>query len=97
MYGNEPIGVEPDLPGQYLLDALFEIGPSMWIGGEEQAVTWAEIAGYQAATGDLSEPWEARAVRAMSKAYFRAKVQGKDVQAMSPVDQEAMKAHDGIC
>ena len=96
MYGNEPIGIEPDLPGQYLLDALFEIGPSMWIAGEEHPVTWSEIAGYIAATGDLQEPWEARALATMSQAYFRAKVQGKDVQAMSPVDQEAMK-NDGIC
>jgi len=81
----------------YLLDALFEVGPTEWRGEQELPISWTELTSYASATGDLSEPWEFRAVMGMSRAYFRAKVQGsRDVHCKSPVDQEAEK-NDQLC
>lgn len=76
------------MPGEYLLEALFHVGPSAWSDGAEVPISWAELAGYMAATGDISEPWEARAVMAMSKAYVNAKREGVNVHCIAPVDRD---------
>lgn len=81
-----PVGIENDLPGEYLLDALFAVGPSRWTGEIEGPITWEAIAAYKYATERLTEPWECEAVMAMSKAYFHAKMRGKAVHAIQPVD-----------
>ncbi len=87
MYGHAE-GIEADLRGMYLLDALFEAGPTEFASGEEKPISWGELVSYADATGQISEPWEFRAVMGMSRAYFRAKVRGKDVHAIPPVELE---------
>lgn len=86
------LGIVDNLPGEYLLDALFAIGPSRWTGEIEGPITWEAIAAYKYATDRMTEPWECEAVMAMSRAYFHAKVRGKEVHAIQPVyaveDQE---------
>lgn len=85
MYG-QPVGIE-EIEGQYLLDALFTVGPTEWRQGDEGPISWAELGGYVSATGDLQDPWEVKAVMSMSRAYFRAKIEGKDVHCIAPVDR----------
>lgn len=84
---RQAIGIEKGLPGEYLLDALFEVGPTEWRQDQEGPISWGELQAYGKATLAITEPWEFRAVMAMSKAYFRAKVQGKDVHCIAPVDR----------
>jgi len=91
MYGGQAIGIEKGLPGEYLLDALFAVGPTEFVGGEETAVSWSELAGYMQATGAITEPWEAEAVRAMSRAYLDAKREGKNIHCIAPVDREGLE------
>ena len=88
MYGGKPQGIDPEIDGGYLLDALFAVGPTEWRQGEEIPVSWSELRAYGQATGVLSEPWEYEAVSAMSRAYFRAKQEGKDVHCIPPVERE---------
>lgn len=90
MYGGDAIGIERGIEGEYLLDALFAVGPTEYRAGEEGPITWGELGAYASATGDVSEPWELRAVMAMSRAYFRAKIEGKDVHCIAPVDREGL-------
>lgn len=90
MYGGQAIGIERGIEGEYLLDALFAVGPTEYRAGEEAPISWAELAAYAAATGDVSEPWELRAVMAMSRAYFRAKHDGKNIHSIAPVDREEL-------
>ena len=90
MYGGQAVGIEHGLPGEYLLDALFSVGPTEWKGGDESPISWLELGAYANATGDLSEPWELRAVMAMSRAYFKAKSEGTDVHCIAPVDREGL-------
>lgn len=90
MYGT-PRGIRADLPGGYLLDALFSVGPSRYEGLQEYPILWSELAAYAAATGELSEPWELRAVMRMSKAYTTERAQGDDPLRIPPVDREAIE------
>lgn len=86
MFGSA-VGIEKGLPGEYLLNALFEVGPTEYRGGDEGPISWAELLAYGQATQALVEPWEFEAVMSMSRAYFRAKIDGKEVHAMMPVDR----------
>ena len=93
MFGK-PVGIDHGLPGEYLLDALFEVGPSEWQAGNEGPISWQTLAAYVYATEFVSEPWECRALMAMSRAYFRAKVEGKDVHCIAPIEREE---NDELC
>jgi hypothetical protein len=74
--------------GHYLLDALFEVGPSATAGmGAEIPVSWTEVWAYAQATQNLSEPWEFRAIMQMSKAFVRARREGESVFAIPPMEQ----------
>jgi hypothetical protein len=87
MYGK-PVGIEAGIDGEYLLDAFFRVGPTEWRQDQEGPISWAELQAYGIATQRLVEPWEYEAVMAMSKAYLRAKIEGKDVHCIAPVDRE---------
>lgn len=87
MYGGEAVGIETGLDGEYLLDALFKVGPTEFSRGEEGPISWVELAAYGQATQALSEPWEYEAVMSMSRAYFRAKQEGRDIHCIAPVDR----------
>ena len=52
--------------------------------GEPIPITWPTLYAYAQGTGDLSEPWEYRAVIAMSRAYLDGLTRGKDVMCMPP-------------
>jgi hypothetical protein len=74
--------------GQYLLDALFEAGPSATAGmGAEIPLSWLEVWAYAQATQNISEPWEFRAIVQMSKAFVRARREGESVFAIPPMEQ----------
>ena len=90
-FKGEPQGIDPDIEGGYLIEALFEVGPTQFVSGAELPIAWSELLAYSIATGDLPEAWERRAVMSMSKAYLRAKVEGAaDVFCAQPVDREEM-------
>lgn len=77
-------GIDQDIDGQYLIYALSEIG---W-GVCQSYSPWAELRAYSEALGGISEPWEYRAIMAMSRAYIRAIEEGKDVHCIPPVERE---------
>ena len=78
------IGIDPDLPGMYLMQALWDVGPTSGDGGP---ISWQELAAYASVSESLSEPWELRAVMRMSKAYVAEKQAGKDPLRIAPVDR----------
>lgn len=55
----------PPLPAKHVLEWWLEIGPTSGDG----AVTWQELTAWERITGIELEPWEARAIRAMSVAF----------------------------
>jgi hypothetical protein len=74
--------------GGYLIDAMFEAGPTMAnpMGGE-LPMDWPAAWAYGQATGAISEPWEYRALIDLSRAYLSAKIAGADPLAMPPTEQ----------
>lgn len=74
--------------GQYLLDALFEVGPSQAGGmGGEIPLSWGEVWAYAQATQILTEPWEFRSIMSMSRAFVKARKDGESVFAIPPIEQ----------
>lgn len=67
-------GIQPALPlvdgGQYLLDWLFEIGPTLPAGMGSGVLTFSEIATWQQLVGLDLQPWEVRALRRLSGEYL---------------------------
>lgn len=74
----------------YLMEALFDVGPSRYDGAGEQSILWQELMAYATVTGSLSEHWELRTVMNMSKAYVAEKSSGTDPFRIAPVDREAV-------
>ncbi len=80
----------PDLEaGEYLLEALFEVGPVRMVAEGELPLGWAEVWAYAQATGAVEEAWEARALISMSRGYLGAKNAGKNPLAIPPVERSA--------
>lgn len=82
--GRTPKPVEISA-GQYLLEALFEAGPSKpGAMGGELPLEWLDVWAYMQATQAVSEPWEARALVQMSSAYVYEKAAGASVFSIEP-------------
>lgn len=90
MYGVNR-GIKSDIPGLYLMQALWDVGPSRHEAAGEMPISWQELGAYASATGQISEVWELRAVMSMSKAYVTEKAEAaKDALRIPPVEREAM-------
>lgn len=80
------------MPGGYLIDAMFDAGPTIEIAEGELPLNWTEVWSWASAMqADEApwEPWELREVRGLSRHYLRAKLDGADPLAISPVEQAA--------
>ncbi|WP_273522379.1 hypothetical protein [Rhodosalinus sediminis] len=75
--------------GTYLLEALLEAGPAV---SDPHAglrpLSWLEIWAYMQATAALAEPWEARALMEMSRAFVAGLRAGQDPLSIAPRDQD---------
>jgi len=80
-----PLGL-PDLDaGEYLVQALFEVGPVEYHAtGETIAVSWQTLQAYSKCTGEIGEAWEYRALICMSRAYQEGKAAGDDIFCKPP-------------
>lgn len=56
----------------YLLEYLFEIGPTMAAGMGNGPITFSEILAWQLLTGIRLRPWEVRLLRRLSRDYLGA-------------------------
>lgn len=67
-----------------MMDALKGIGFSQSHGFGPVPVSWQEIVAYAQATGEITEPWEFRALSGMSRAYCEGLRLGENVWAKFP-------------
>lgn len=65
-----PIEMPPLEWGGYLLDYLFEFGPTVPAGMSAGPVTGAELMAWQELLGIEFQPWEARLLRRLSSEYL---------------------------
>ena len=75
--------------GEYLLEMLYEAGPvkALPMGGID-ALSWVDLYPYVTLMTDGIEPWEARQIIAMSKAFALGLDEGKNIFSIAPVDRE---------
>jgi hypothetical protein len=86
---REPLGLPQIGVGEYLIDAMFRLGPVRNNGMSVSAPDWSEIEAFSRVTGRISEPWEAEVLYDMCHGYYGALIAGEDPLAMSPVEIEA--------
>lgn len=81
-------GDTPDLPPlgaeAYLVDHLLEVGPAMPAGMGDAPLSYSEIHAYTLAAGVRLAPWEARALRMLSREYLSARAEGEDADCPPP-------------
>lgn len=78
------MGIPDHEGGEYLVEAMFALGPTRADGMGEGPTGYAEIEAFARATGRLDEPWEIEAIRAMCVAYVEAREAGKHPLAREP-------------
>lgn len=93
---GKPLGLPPRPLLSYMIDALFEAGPTTTSSmGDSLSLDWPTVWAYAQATGALVEPWEFRVIMQLSREYLTAKVEGQEAANVAPVDQESVGAkHD---
>ena len=93
MEGRRPLFPKIE-QGHYMMDALMEIGPftRSAMGGEEP-IGWVEIHSYACATGEISEPWEARTLVNMSRAYLSGRQTGKSPFSIPPLERQGFRGY----
>ena len=85
--GEEPPLTEIEA-GQYLLDALFEVGPVSQDGmGNWRPISWTDLQAYASLTGAIGERWEMHTVMRMSKAYLKG-ISDKEPLSIPPCLRE---------
>lgn len=83
-----PLDVPDVGPGGYLIAAMFNAGPTL-VGAEgDRALDWPAVAAFAGFTGAISEPWEARALIDMSRAYLTGRTAGADGLSLPPAEWE---------
>lgn len=86
---KQPLGLPRIEAGEYLLEAMFRLGPMRNSGMAATAPDWAEIQAFARLTGRISEPWEAEALFDMCQGYNEAREAGENPLAISPAEVAA--------
>jgi hypothetical protein len=81
-------GYTPSMPpagaAAYLLDYLFEVGPTMAAGAGEAELSHQEIESWARLRRIELTPWEARTLRRLSRDYLAEKHAAEDPRARAP-------------
>lgn len=70
--------------GAYLLDHLWEVGPTGSNGLGQAVITYAELAAWQQCAGVELQPWEARILRLLSADYVAQAKQAEKPDCPAP-------------
>jgi hypothetical protein len=85
-------GVIPPMPeleaGEYLLDALKELGPIRSNGMGLGTPDWQELVAFASANDLALQPWEFRLIRKMASAYLSGFNSGKEPLSIPPIERE---------
>lgn len=83
-----PLGIPDVGPGQYLLNALFDMGPTICGAFGETAVDWPTLTSFAQCTDVPFEAWELRALKDMSARYLEGRRAGADHNSIPPIEWE---------
>lgn len=85
---DEPI-FYPDNPAPHLTDWFLDIGPATATGMGEVPLGWLEIDAWCERTGIDLDPWEARTIRSLSRAYVGQRHDARKRDCPPPYDPQA--------
>lgn len=85
---KRPLRIPEIEQGQYLVDAMWKLGPVRNYGLGEIPTDWPEIHAFARCTECISEVWEFEALAEMCRGYVSAKAAGVGSFAVAPVDQK---------
>lgn len=74
--------------GEYLLDAVQELGPIRSTGMGLTTPDWQELTAFAYANGLTLAPWEFRIIKKMCGAYLREFRNGEDPFSIPPIDRD---------
>lgn len=80
-------GVEPSLPeapAQYLIEYLFEVGPTVSAGMGPSIIGWRDLQAWQDLVGIDLLPWEARIIRRLSADYLSQSLKAEKPDCPAP-------------
>lgn len=83
---------EPEMPpagaAEYLIVYLWEVGPTMVVGGHAAQVTHVELRAWMDLTGLELEPWEVRFLRRLSGEYLGELYRAEKRECPAPSRQQ---------
>jgi hypothetical protein len=85
MHKEDRIAFLPDASADFLIPLFLEVGPTMPSGIGSLPLTYSEIEAWKRSTDRLLEPWEARALVAMSREYVAFTTEASKPGCPSPM------------
>lgn len=86
----------PELPeisaAGYLVQYLFDIGPTLAGGMGDAPLTHSEVRAFMENTGISLQPWEAQALRTLSRAYVAESSRATDPACPPPFGETAISS-----
>jgi hypothetical protein len=79
--------VLPECVAQYLLDHLFEMGPTVPGGTSFAPLPHSEIESWQRNSGVRLDPWECATIRRLSEQYIEQYHLSRDRSCLSPLSE----------
>jgi hypothetical protein len=86
----------PDLPTPYLVEYLFDVGPTVSTGMGPVIIGWRDLQAWQELVGIDLEPWELRLLRRLSADYLAQSLKAEKPDCPAPylsrdqIDREAV-------
>lgn len=80
-------GVEPslpDVPTQYLIEYLFEVGPTISTGMGPAIIGWRDLQSWQELLGISLHPWELRILRKLSADFLAQSLKSEKLDCPAP-------------
>lgn len=88
----------PEMPSagaaSYLLEHLWDAGPSMLLGAGAAPLSQQELQAWQANVGVDLNPWEVRTLRALSASYLDQLLEARQPDCPSPLAPPEMTEED---
>lgn len=88
----------PPVAHRHLIGWWLEIGPTVMAGMGEGPIGWQEIAAWQRLTANQLEPWEAQAIRRMSRDFLTQQHEARKSTCPAPylLDEGLWQARDKV-
>lgn len=98
MESRGELPVLPPVAHRHLIAWWLEIGPTVMAGMGEGPIGWQEIAAWQRLTANQLEPWEAQAIRQMSRDFIMQQHEARKAACPTPysLDEDQEQSRDKV-